>query len=69
MTIKVTGNTGKITFTNVSASKIKKNLTVSDKGVVTFKKGAKKGTYKVKVIVADEDGNVVEEKVVKIKIK
>ena len=69
VTIKVTGNTGKVTFTNVSASKIKKNLTVSDKGVVTFKKGAKKGTYKVKVIVADEDGNVVEEKVVKIKIK
>jgi len=69
VSIKVTGNTGKVTFTNVTASKIKKNLTVSDKGVLTFKKGAKKGTYKVKVVITDEDGNVIKEKTVSVKIK
>ncbi|MCR5331944.1 MAG: leucine-rich repeat protein [Lachnospiraceae bacterium] len=69
LTIQVTGSTDNVTFTNVSSSKIKKYLTVSDKGVLKFKKGAKKGTYQVKVTVADEYGNVIAEKTVSIKIK
>jgi hypothetical protein len=41
---------GKVTYKVTKGSK--KNISVSKKGVVTLKKGAAKGTYKVKVSVA-----------------
>jgi hypothetical protein len=41
---------GKVTYKVTRGSK--KNISVSKKGVVTLKKGAAKGTYKVKVSVA-----------------
>ena len=69
VTIKVSGNKGKVIFKNASSSKLKKYLTVSDTGAVTFAKGAAKGTYKIKVTVKDENGKTAAEKVIQIKVK
>ncbi|WP_026511874.1 InlB B-repeat-containing protein [Butyrivibrio sp. LC3010] len=55
VTVKVERSKGKITAKNVSSKKLKKYLTVKVKGkkvICTVKKGAPKGTYKVKITVA-----------------
>ncbi len=55
VTVKVERSKGKITVKNVSSKKLKKYLTVKVKGkkvICTVKKGAPKGTYKVKITVA-----------------
>ena len=67
--ITVTGNIGKATFENISSSKLKKYITVTKDGKVTFKKGAPKGTYKIKVTVAASDGQAGTGKTLKIKVK
>ena len=67
--IVVTGNRGKVTFKNVSSSKLKKYISLTTDGKVTFTKGAPKGTYKIKVSVAETDGQPGAEKTIKIKIK
>ncbi|MBQ7503768.1 MAG: hypothetical protein IJT79_00405 [Ruminococcus sp.] len=46
--ITVKNNKGAVSYKKKSGSK---NLTISAKGVITVKKGAKKGTYKIKVKV------------------
>ena len=43
-------------------------MAVSDDGKVTFAKGAKKGTYKIKVTVTDSKGTATV-KTLKIKVK
>lgn len=45
---------GKITFKKVSGDK---NLTISSSGVITIKKGTKKGTHKIKVTVTAAGNN------------
>ncbi len=55
VTVKVERSKGKITVKNTTSKKLKKYLTVKVNGrkvICTVKKGAKKGTYKVKVTVA-----------------
>lgn len=65
-----TNSSGKISYSAASNSKkLKKYISVSKKGVVTFKKNAPKGTYKIKVTVAAKDGFKSVSKTVKIKIK
>ncbi|WP_026498658.1 InlB B-repeat-containing protein [Butyrivibrio sp. WCD2001] len=58
ITVKIDRSKGKITAKNVSSKKLKKYLDVKVKGkkvICTVKKGAKKGTYKVKITV-DKNG-------------
>ncbi|MCR5324623.1 MAG: leucine-rich repeat protein [Lachnospiraceae bacterium] len=69
VTISVSGNAGSVKYKNVSASSIKKYITVSNDGKVTFEKGAKKGTYKIRVTAFSEDGKSKTVKTVKIKVK
>lgn len=65
-----TNSSGKISYSAASNSKkLKKYISVSKKGVVTFKKNAPKGTYKIKVTVVAKDGFKSVSKTVKIKIK
>ena len=45
--VKVAKNKGKVTFKKRSGSS--KRLTISKAGVITVKKGTKKGTYKIRV--------------------
>ena len=69
--IKISGGKGKITYSNVSASKLKKYVKITKKGdvlTVKFKKKAKKGTYKIKVTVAAKGDYKKTQKVIKIKI-
>lgn len=49
---KSSGNAGKVTYKKVSGNS---KITVSSAGKVTVKKGLKKGTYKVKVDVTDNE--------------
>ena len=67
--ITVTGNKGKVTFQNASSEKLKKYVSVSSDGKVIFKKGASKGTYKIKVSVKAAEGQSGVEKTIKIKVK
>lgn len=66
-TIKVTGATGKVTYTPSSAAK-KAGISVSAKGKVTVKKGTAKGTYKITVKAAATDLLKAASKTVTIKI-
>lgn len=70
-TLKVkTNSDGKFSFKNVTkSSKLKKYFSVSKTGKVTLKKGAKKGTYQVKVSVAETDIYKKASKTIKIKVK
>lgn len=59
---------GTVSFAKKGGSK---NLTISNKGVITVKKGTKKGTYKITVIVTAA-GNAQYEsgtKIVTVKVK
>ncbi|MGN1167324.1 MAG: hypothetical protein ACI4S2_12955 [Lachnospiraceae bacterium] len=58
---------GAVTYKVVKGSS--KYITVSKKGYVTLKKGAKKGTYKVRVYVAGYKGYNPQTKTVTIKVK
>ena len=55
---------GKVTYKSSS-----KNVTVSSKGVVTFKKGTKKGSYKITVKAAGNDNYKSGSKTITIKVK
>ena len=72
ITLKVTSNSkGKVTYsvdTNTSAS-LKKYIKVSKKGVITLKKGAKKGTYYVSVKVAGKGSYAPTTKIIKVVVK
>lgn len=72
-TVKLTVTTnsrGKISYSTASNSKKrKKYISVSKKGVVTFKKNAPRDTYKVKITVAAKGSFKSVSKVIKIKIK
>ena len=72
--IKVTkassGNKGKVTYKVTSAPQnAAKYISVNSKGKVTLKKGAKKGTYKVKVSVAGYKKYAPRTKTVKFVVK
>ena len=72
--IKVTkassGNKGKVTYKVTSAPQnAAKYISVNSKGKVTLKKGAKKGTYKVKVSVAGYKKYAPRTKTVKLVVK
>ena len=72
VTIKVSGSKGKITAKNVTAKKLKKYLKVKVNGrkvICTMKKGAPKGTYKVKVTVAQKGNYKKTVKTIKITVK
>ena len=72
VTIKVGGSEGKVTAKNTSGKKIKKYLGVKVNGskvVATLKKGAKKGVYKIKVVVAASGNYLKTTMTVKIKVK
>ncbi|MBO4415194.1 MAG: InlB B-repeat-containing protein [Lachnospiraceae bacterium] len=69
VTIKVETNAGKVEFSNVSSASLKSFITISEDGKVTIAKGAKKGTYKIKVTATSEDGSQTAVKTVKIKVK
>ena len=64
--IKSSGG-GKVTYKVTKGSK--KYVKVSTKGVVTMKKGAKKGTYKVKVTVAAKGKYKKTSKTISVKVK
>ncbi len=65
-----TNSSGKLTYSTASNSKkLKKYISVNKKGVVTLKKNAPKGTYKVKVTVAAKDGFKSVSRTIKIKVK
>ncbi len=69
--IKITGSKGKISYSNVSASKLKKYVKISKKGralKLKFKKKAKKGTYKIRVTVSAKGNYKKTKTVIKIKI-
>lgn len=72
-TVKLTVTTnsnGKVSYSAASNSKkLKKYVSVNKKGVITFKKNAPKGTYKIKVTVAAKDDFKSASKTIKIKIK
>ncbi len=65
--IKVKGAVGKVSYSVPSSSK--KALSVSKKGKVIVKKGAAKGSYKVKVSVASTSAYAAASKTVTVKIK
>ena len=69
VTISVNGGQGKAAFENVSSKKLKKYISVSSDGTVTFSKKSKKGTYKIKVTVEASEGYKKTAKTVKIKVK
>lgn len=65
-----TNSRGKISYsTDSNSKKLKKYISVSKNGVVTIKKKAPKGTYKVKVTAAAKGNFKSATKVVKIKVK
>ncbi|MCR4690685.1 MAG: hypothetical protein K5739_05030 [Lachnospiraceae bacterium] len=68
--LKITTNSkGKITYSTApTAKKLRKYIKVK-KGVVTIKKKAPKGTYKIKVTVAADAGMKAASTTVKIKVK
>lgn len=66
-TIKVSKNKTPVTFKVIKGSK--KCINVSKKGIVTMKKGAKKGIYKVKVTAKSTKNYNKAEKIVTIKVK
>ena len=69
--IKVTGAKGKLTYKNASAKKAKKFKLNASNGKITIPKKAKKGTYTIKVKIADDGGKnyVAATKVVTFKVK
>lgn len=65
----ISSGKGKLIYKNTTAKNLKKYISVSKKGKVKLKKGAKKGTYKI-TIVAAKTGEYKEiKKVVSIKVK
>lgn len=72
VTISVENTDGKITAKNASSKKLKKYLKVSvsnGKVICKLKKGARKGTYKVKVMVSGDSSHGDITKTIKIKVK
>jgi uncharacterized repeat protein (TIGR02543 family) len=72
VTVKIERSKGKITAKNASSKKLKKYLDVKVKGkkvTCTIKKGAPKGTYKVKVTVAKSGKCKKTTKTIKIVVK
>ncbi|MCR5324622.1 MAG: leucine-rich repeat protein [Lachnospiraceae bacterium] len=67
--ISQTGCGCKASFANKTSGKLKKYVSVSKTGVVTIKKGAPKGTVKIKVTLKPADGGDKVVKTVKIKVK
>lgn len=73
--IKVSDPKGKVTYKKISLDKKKyfKKFKVSSKGVITVKKGVKKGTYKLKIAVTAAGSKEYKKKTknvtVKIKVK
>lgn len=67
--IKVSNSRGKISYKNTTSKRLKKNISISKAGKITIKKKAPKGTYSIRVTVA-ENGNYAETvKTIKIKVK
>jgi hypothetical protein len=62
-------SSGKIKYVNKSASKLKKYISVSKNGEVTFSKGAPKGIYKIKVTVGKTANNSKTVQTIKIRVK
>lgn len=60
---------GKITGYKVKGKKAKKWVTVTKKGVVTLKKGIKKGTYKIRVSMKGTDNFKKGTRTIKIVVK
>ncbi len=60
---------GKLTYNNTTAKNLKKYISVSKKGKVTLKKGAKKGKYKITIVAAKTGEYEEAKKVVSIKVK
>ncbi|WP_026497315.1 hypothetical protein [Butyrivibrio sp. WCD3002] len=72
ITIKVGNSKGKITFRNKTSKNLRKYVTAKVKGrkvVITLKKGAKKGTYKIKINVAKKGKYKKATKTITIKVK
>lgn len=67
--IKVSKAQGKVTYKKAKTTGIYKKASVSKKGVVTLKKGAKKGTYKFKVTAAGNASYSAKTVTVSIKVK
>ena len=63
---KITGAKGTVTFKKASGNS---KITVSKKGVVTVKKGIKKGAYSVKVKVTAKGNNAYKAKTQKVTLK
>ncbi len=65
-----TNSKGKVSYSTASTSKkLQKYVSVNSKGVVTFKKKAPKGNYKIKVAVAAKGKYKSASKTITIKIK
>ena len=69
VTVTVAGSKGTVKYTNKCPDSLKDYITISKNGVITFKKGAPKGTYKVKVTVAAKGMYKKTTKTLKIKVK
>ncbi|MCR5685939.1 MAG: leucine-rich repeat protein [Lachnospiraceae bacterium] len=69
VSITVSGSRGTVKYTNKSSSKLKKYVSIDRDGTVTIKKGAPKGTYKIKVTVSAKGMYKKTSKTIKIKVK
>ena len=67
--IEKTGCNCSASFMNKTSGKLKKYVSVSKTGTVTIKKGAPKGTVKIKVTLKSVGGGETTVKTVKIKVK
>ena len=65
----ISSGKGKLIYKNTTAKNLKKYISVSKKGKVKLKKGAKKGTYKITIAAAKTGEYKETKKVVSIKVK
>lgn len=65
----ISSGKGKLIYKNTTAKNLKKYISVSKKGKVKLKKGAKKGTYKITIVAAKTGEYNEAKKVVSIKVK
>lgn len=65
----ISSGKGKLIYKNTTAKNFKKYISVSKKGKVKLKKGAKKGTYKITIVAAKTGEYKETKKVVSIKVK
>ena len=58
----------KLSYKNTTIKRLKKYIRVSDTGVITLKKGAKKGVYKITISAAKTTKYKSAEKTIKIRV-